>query len=149
MSPFISHAQGLTFSKVMTYYISKDEELILNDLRQKKFVIHKEQKAEAQLFDTQINCFKPSEKDYKNMYEIVLFKNAHHISAISYLTFNATDFQNKLQEIYKSGFKQTIENPTTHWIFENKDILVTVEKRDITLSNKIVARYEITVMKYK
>ena len=149
MLPFVSHAQGLTFNKVMTYYNSGDEELILNDLRQKKFVIQKEQKSKAQLFDTQINCFKPSGKDYKNMYGIVIFKNANQITGISYFTFSDTDFQNKLKEIYKRGFKQTVENPTSHWIFESKDILVTVEKRDVTLSNKIVSRYEISVMKYQ
>lgn len=146
---FISHAQDLTFSKLMTYYVSNDEELILNDLRQKKYLIQKEQPAEVQLFDSQINCFKTSEKDYKNMNGIVIFKNSHQISAISYFTFNTTDFQNKLKEIYKRGFKQTIENPTSHWVFNSKDTLITVEKRDITLNNKNVKRYEISIMKYQ
>lgn len=146
---FISHAQDLTFSKLMTYYVSNDEELILNDLRQKKYLIQKEQSAEIQLFDSQINCFKLSEKDYKNMNGMVIFKNSHQISAISYFTFNTAEFQNKLKEIYKRGFKQTIENPTSHWVFNSKDTLVTVEKRDITLNNKIVKRYEISITKYQ
>ena len=146
---FMSHAQDLTFGKLMTYYVSNDEELILNDLRQKKYLIQKEQPAEVQLFDSQINCFKTSEKDYKNMNGIVIFKNSHQISAISYFTFNTTDFQNKLKEIYKRGFKQTIENPTSHWVFNSKDTLITVEKRNITLNNKNVNRYEISIMKYQ
>ena len=145
--PFINYAQDLTFSKLMTYYVSNDEELILNDLRQKKYLIHKEQPTEVQLFDSQINCFKPSEKDYKNMNGMVIFKKSHQMAAISYFTFNTTDFQNKLKEIYKRGFKQTIENPTSHWVFNSKDTLVTVEKRDITLNNKIFKRYEISIMK--
>lgn len=143
---FISHAQNLTFSKIMTYYISKDEELILNDLRQKKYLIQKEQPAENKLFDSQINCFKPSEIDYSKMTVVVIFKNSHQISAISYITFNTTELQNKLKEIYKRGFKQTVDNPSTHWIFENNDTLVTVEKRNITLNNKMVTRYEISIM---
>jgi len=144
---FISHAQDLTFNKLMTYYVNKNEELILKDLRQKKYLIQKEQPAEVKLFDSQINCFKTSEKDYKNMNGIVIFKNSHQISAISYFTFNTADFQNKLKEIYKRGFKQTIDNPTSHWVFNTKDTLVTVEKRNITLNNKMVKRYEISIMK--
>jgi len=141
-------AQNLSFNKVMTYYISKDEELILNDLKQKKYLIQKEQAAEVALFDTQINCFKVSESDYSKMTGLIIFKSTGQIFALSYFTFNLTDFQNKLKEISKRGFDQTVENPTTHWIFEKKDTVIAGEKKIITLMNKEFTRYELTITAY-
>ena len=129
----------------MTYYITKDENLILNDLRQRKFLIEKEQKAEFEYYDTQINTSNIPQKDYLNICGVIILKSSGQISVISYYTFDPKDFQKKLSDIPNRGFIQTVENPTDHWIFWKEDTLVAIEKKVINLMNKKALRYEFSV----
>lgn len=143
---FISFSQDVTFNKLMTYYISKDEELILNDLRQKNYLIQKEQKAETFLFDTQILCIKPAVKSPFITNGVILLKNSQHISAISYLFFDTIQIARKIKEISFRGFKPFFENTTSHWVFEKLDTLVTIEKRNVTVNKTTFHRCEISIV---
>lgn len=143
---FVSFSQDVSFNKLMTYYMSQDEDLILNDLRQKKYLIQKEKVAEAFLFDTQILCIKPAVNSPFISNGVILFKKSQNLSGISYLFFDTIQISSKIKEISFRGFKPSFENTTSHWVFEKQDTLVTIERRNVKLNNKTFQRCELSIV---
>lgn len=137
----------LTFDKVMTYFSTNDENYILNDLAKKDFIIQSEQPSQLQIFDSQIICFKKSDEELLELMGVAIFKTAGEITALSYFTFDSTDFNSKIIEINKRDFIQKIKNPSTHWAYQKGDTLVTAEKKNVTIKNKTLDRYEISIIK--
>lgn len=135
----------IKFKDIINYLIDADQNIILQDLKDKNYLIEDEEPSAVKIFDTQIKCFKPSDNNIFEVNGIVLFKVLNKISAISYFTFSTNDFQNKIDEIYKLGYKQKIINPKSHWVFESSNTVITVEKKDITMNNKEVIRYEFSI----
>lgn len=142
-----SMAQNISFSKLMTYFITQDEKMILNDLKAANFIIEKEKPADAVgLFDTQRNCYKSLPGKPTTLTGFIIYKIRGQFYALSYFTLDKSDFNKKIQEINSRGFKLATEDSISAWFYQKGDTLISVEKRTIEFGGKEYIRHEIGVV---
>jgi hypothetical protein len=138
-------AQSISFDKLVTYFIYRDESKIKSDLRAQKFIIGKETKADSKFYDTQIACFKGSPESSTSLTGVVILKNNNAVVSISYVTLNNSDFNKKKSEIRNRGFELATEDTITQWYYSKGDTIITIAKKLIDIMGKDYIRYEIGV----
>lgn len=137
-------SQEIKFSTLQSYF-EGGENYIKAQLKSQNFLIEKERKSDVSFFDTQISASKGGSTDLSLFKAISILKINGTMVSLVYVTLNNSDFNKKTNEIKQNGFLLTSENNGMQWVYEKGNMIVTVEKRVITIQGKDFLRYEIGI----